>query len=243
MSGWQLVDSSAQAYERWLVPPIFTQFADDLVEVVKPGSRVLDVASGTGIVARRAAAHAGSVVGVDINEQMLEVARARDPSIEWIEGDAADLPLPDDSVDCVLCQQGLQFFLDPRAALHEMRRVLVPGGRLALSVWRPIEASPVYARLADLLDPEAAAIMRSPFMGPGADALRAMVGGDARVRISTKTVRFPSSDELLWREIASSPMSVTVDGALQSAFADAIRPYVDDDGVAFPMETYVVRAQ
>jgi SAM-dependent methyltransferase len=243
MSGWQLADSSAEAYERWLVPPIFSGFADDLVAVVEPGCRVLDVACGTGIVARRAAELAGSVIGVDINRQMLEVARAREPSIEWIEADAADLPLPDDSVDCVLCQQGLQFFADPDQALREMARVLAPGGRLALSVWRSIEGSPVYARLADLLDPDDAAIMRSPFSGPDADQLRAMVGADAHVRISIKTVRFPSSDELLWREVASSPMSVTVDSTLQSAFAAAIRPYIDDDGVAFPMETNVVRAQ
>jgi len=243
MSGWQLADNSAEAYERWLVPAIFTPFADDLVEVVKPGCRVLDVACGTGIVARRAAERAGAVIGVDVNGQMLDVARVCDPSIEWIEGDAAELPLADDSVDCVLCQQGLQFFADPQAALREMDRVLAPGGRLAVSVWRSIEGSPVFARLADLLEAEQAGIMRSPFRGPHADQLRAMVGGDARVRISVKTVRFPSSDELLRREVASSPMSVTVDSALQSAFAAAIRPYTDDDGVAFPMETDVVTAQ
>jgi SAM-dependent methyltransferase len=236
MSGWQLVDSSAEAYERWLVPPIFTPFADDLVADVRPGSRVLDVACGTGIVARRAAAHGAAVVGVDVNEQMLGVAREIAPEIRWLEADAADLPLPDAAFDWVFCQQGLQFMTDPAAAVAEMRRVLAPGGRLTVSVWRPCDA---YERLAGLLDAESAAIMRSPFAR--GDEICASVGG--RVNVSTKTVRFPSSDELLWREVASSPMSVTVDGALQTAFATAIRPYTDDDGVAFPMETYVVTAQ
>jgi ubiquinone/menaquinone biosynthesis C-methylase UbiE len=241
MSGWQLVDNSAQAYERYLVPAVLGPFADDLVEIVRPGDRVLDVACGTGIVARRAADRGAAVVGVDLNEQMLGVARALDPAIEWIAADAAELPLPDDSVDRVFCQQGLQFMPDPAATVREMVRVLAPRGTLTLSVFRPIEFSPVYAILAGLLDPEAAAIMRSPFAGPDADQLRALTGGT--VRIAIKSVRFPSAAELLRQEVASSPMSPTVDAALEEAFAAAIRHYTDDDGVVFPMETNVVRAQ
>ncbi|HEX5616924.1 MAG TPA: methyltransferase domain-containing protein [Solirubrobacteraceae bacterium] len=236
MSGWQLVDNSAQAYEQYLVPAIFTAFADELVEDVAAGTRVLDVACGTGIVARRAAAREASVVGVDVNEQMLEVARAAGPTIEWIEADAAELPLPDDSFDWVFCQQGLQFFPDPSAALAEMRRVLAPGGHLAVSLWRPCET---YEILAGLLDADNAAIMRSPF--ERTDELCALVGG--HVRIAIKPVRFPSAAELLRQEVASSPMSPAVDAALEEAFAAAIRHYTDDDGVVFPMETYVVRAQ
>jgi len=241
MSGWQLVDNSAQAYERYLVPAVLGPFADDLVEIVRPGDRVLDVACGTGIVARRAADRGAAVVGVDLNEQMLGVACALDPAIEWIAADAAEHPLPDDSVDRVFCQQGLQFMPDPAATVREMARVLAPRGTLTLSVFRPIEFSPVYAILAGLLDPEAAAIMRSPFAGPDADQLRALTGGT--VRIAIKSVRFPSAAELLRQEVASSPMSPTVDAALEEAFAAAIRHYTDDDGVVFPMETNVVRAQ
>ena len=149
--------------------------------------------------------------------------------------------MPDDSVDCVLCQQGLQFMPDPAAAVREMARVLAPQGTMTLSVFRPIEFSPAYAILAGLLDPEAAAIMRSPFAGPDADQLRALTGGE--VRIAIKPVRFPSAAELLRQEVASSPMSPTVDTALEDAFAEAMRHYTDDDGVVFPMETHVVRAQ
>ena len=236
MSGWQLVDNSAQAYERYLVPPIMAPFADDLVEGIAPGTRVLDVACGTGIVARRAAARGASVVGADLNEQMLGVARSLEGAVEWIAADAADLPLADGSCDVVLCQQGMQFMPDPAAALTEMRRVLAPGGRLTVSVWRPCEAYEVLARL---LDPENAAIMRSPF-ARGDDVCR-LVGG--HVRIEIKAVRFPSAAEMLRQEVACSPMSLTVDEALEEAFAEAMRDHADDDGVVFPIETYVVTAQ
>jgi SAM-dependent methyltransferase len=238
MSGWQLVDNSAQAYERYLVSAILSGFADELVEGVASGARVLDVACGTGIVARRAAARGADVTGVDLNEQMLEVARGIEPAIEWIQADVADLPLPDDAFDWVFSQQGLQFFPDRAAAVAEMRRVLAPGGQLVISVLRPCAA---YELLAGVLDPEAAAIMRSPFAGPDADALRTLVGG--HVRIAVKAVRFPSAEQMLRQEVASSPMSVSVDDALLAAFAEAIRPHTDDDGVVFPMETTVVRAQ
>jgi len=241
MSGWQLVDNSAQAYERYLVPVVLGPFADDLVESVRPGDRVLDVACGTGIVARRAAARGATAVGVDLNAQMLEVASAAEPMIEWIAADAAELPLPDGAFDCVFCQQGLQFMPDPAASVREMARVLAPQGTMTLSVFRPIEFSPGYAILAGLLDPEAAVIMRSPFAGPDADQLRALTGGE--IRIAIKSVRFPSAAELLRQEVASSPMSPTVDTALEEAFAAAVRHYTDDDGVVFPMETHVVRAQ
>jgi SAM-dependent methyltransferase len=241
MSGWQLVDNSAQAYERYLVPAIFTAFADELVEDVTPGTRVLDVACGTGIVARRAAARGATVVGVDLNAQMLEVARAADPAIEWLEADAGDLPLPDGAFERVFCHQALQFFPDPPVAVAEMRRVLAPGGALTVSVWRAIEFNPVYATLANLLGPDDAAIMRSPFAGPDADELRALVGGT--VRIAIKPVRFPSAAELLRQEVASSPMTLTADDSLEQAFAAAIADRTDDDGVVFPMESYVITAQ
>ena len=236
MSGWQLVDNSAQAYERYLVTAVMAAFADDLVEIVRPGDRVLDVACGTGIVARRAAARGAEVVGADLNGQMLAVASAAEPAIEWLEADAADLPFPDGAFDVVLCQQGLQFMPDPAAAVAEMRRVLAPGGRLAVSVWRPCAA---YEILAGVLDEENAAVAHSPF-ARGAEVC-ALVGG--HVRIAIKPVRFASPEEMLRQEVASSPMSLTVDDALVEAFTAAIRDRIDDDGVVFPIETYVVTAQ
>src|SRR4051794_4440488 len=123
----------AEAYERVQVPAIFTGWATDLVSIadLRAGERILDVACGTGIVARLAAprvAPAGHVVGVDVNAAMLTVARAQpQPAgavIEWHQGDAAALPFPDAAFDVVLCQQGLQHMADRGAAVREMRRVL-----------------------------------------------------------------------------------------------------------------------
>jgi ubiquinone/menaquinone biosynthesis C-methylase UbiE len=112
----------------------------------KSGERVLDVACGTGIVARLAAAAMGTghVVGLDINRGMLAFARSQSAGprlqIEWHEASALDLPFPDTSFDLILCQLGLQFFPDQPRALREMIRVLVPNGRLALSVFTAIGA-------------------------------------------------------------------------------------------------------
>jgi len=75
------------------------------------------------------------------------------PSIEWLEGSAVKMPLPDASFDAVVCQQGLQFFPDKAAALSEMRRVLKRGGRLALSCWRSIEHTPGYLVLEQVPGP------------------------------------------------------------------------------------------
>ena len=117
----------------------------------KRGEKVLDLASGTGSVARHIAPMIGvegQVFAVDINPAMLAVGRAVSPptgaSIEWREGDAVSLDLPDQTFDLVLCQQGLQFFSDRAAALRETRRVMVRNGRAVFSVWQTLDAHPVY---------------------------------------------------------------------------------------------------
>jgi len=128
-------------YERWLVGPLFRSFAERTLDEVQPsrGQRILDIACGTGIVARLAKERigaAGHVVGVDISSDMLAVARAVAPSIDWREGNAGALPLHrGEQFDIVVCQQGLQFFPDKPAAAGEMRRALTRGGRLAVSTW------------------------------------------------------------------------------------------------------------
>jgi SAM-dependent methyltransferase len=264
--GWQLEESSAEAYERYLVPLFFAPGAEHLVELATPGpgERVLDVACGTGIVARCAAPRVGAdgtVVGLDLNEGMLKVARkisseVRLP-IEWRQGDAIEMPFPDAAFDIVYCQQGLQFFPDQPAALHEMYRVLVPNGRLALSVLRSIEHNPGYVALAEALERhvgvDAGAMMRSPFIPLSTDGLRDLVAGagfrDVRILIGVGTVRYPSAEEFLRREGASSPLAGPVGAlrddvreALVRDLREALRTYVDDAGIVFPAETYLAVA-
>src|ERR1044071_8993676 len=148
---WQLQGGAAELYQRHLVPAITALWAADLVgrAGLRPGQRVLDVACGTGVVARAAAGQvgrAGRVAGLDINPGMLAVARSLPdgpgPGIGWLQASALALPFPDAAYDVVLCQLGLQFFPDRRAALAEIRRVLVPGGRIGLNVYGPSSRNP-----------------------------------------------------------------------------------------------------
>jgi ubiquinone/menaquinone biosynthesis C-methylase UbiE len=137
-----------ELYEQLAVNPLFRPWAELTLDEVNaaPGDRILDIACGTGIVARVAKARlgdAGSIVGVDVNSGMLAVARRIAPGIDWREGDAAALPLREgERFDIVVCQQGLQFFSDKPAAVAQMERALAPGGRLAVSTWRPDEEIP-----------------------------------------------------------------------------------------------------
>lgn len=168
--------TGAKIYERGLVPAVFAPWAALLIEQARlqPGERVLDVACGTGVVARRSAQHVGptgKVIGLDLNGDMLAVARSLlelpGASIGWQEGNALALPFTDETFDVVLCQQGLQFFSDRPAALREMHRVLGHGGQVIRSVWGPLERNPGHAALVRALerhlDAAAASAMRSCF--------------------------------------------------------------------------------
>jgi ubiquinone/menaquinone biosynthesis C-methylase UbiE len=263
---WQLSGNASEVYERYLVPAVFGPWAPVLVEraALQAGERVLDVACGTGIVARVAAQQLGTtgkIVGLDTNAAMLTVARSlpRIPgvSIEWQEGSALALPYPDAAFDVVFCQAGLQYFPDRPRALREMHRVLVPGGRLALLVWGPIEQSPGYALLAEALahhiGEASATIMRAPFLLGDAEEVRALIvetqfrGVD--IRTSVGGVHFPSSEDFVRHQVAGSPLAGPVsqaDGnarsALMSEVHTALRPYMPRDGLDFPIQAHLVSA-
>ncbi len=265
--GWQLAEDSAEAYEQYLVPVIFTAMAERVLDLaeVQGGERLLDVGCGTGIVARRAGprvGRTGRVVGLDLNEGMLRVARRvssdAEPAIEWRHGDAAALPFPDGAFDVVACQQALQFFAAPEQALSGMRRVLAPGGRAAIAVLRPIRYTPAYVPIAEALDrhvgPAAGAMMRSPFPDWDREHLRRVVTrggfGRLRVRIEVLSERYPSAEEMLRREAASSPLAgplsalrPAVREALVRDLEKALGDYQDDDGITFPMQTWVAIAR
>src|SRR5262245_2671177 len=134
----QVSSSAAEIYESFFVRCLFQQWTARMCDTghLQSGQRVLDVACGTGVLARAAAlrvAPGGHVIGGDINEGMLAVARRSAPAIEWHQCAAEQLPFDDGSFDAVLCQFGLMFFTDRDQAVHEMARVLRPGGRLAVA--------------------------------------------------------------------------------------------------------------
>ncbi|MEP6480178.1 MAG: methyltransferase domain-containing protein [Rhodoglobus sp.] len=139
-----LFDASdiADNYRLHLEPWLFAPWAERLVEfaALEVGQTVLDVASGTGVVARAAASTVGPtgrVIASDISERMLaKVSQAPGgEQIETLPSPATALDLPDASVDVVLCQQGFQFIRDQPAAVAEFLRVLRPGGVIAVAVW------------------------------------------------------------------------------------------------------------
>ncbi|MGH3882917.1 MAG: class I SAM-dependent methyltransferase [Pseudonocardiaceae bacterium] len=128
---WELADYSGLAQ---LLDPA----AAALVDTAAPGSgdRVLDVAAGTGNVAVRAAARGARVTACDLTPRMVQLGRERTgPGVAWIEADVEDLPLPDATVDVALSAFGVIFAPRPEVALTQLRRVLVPGGRLGLTAW------------------------------------------------------------------------------------------------------------
>jgi len=147
-----------EIYERVLVGPLFRPFAERLIDRVGPrgGDSVIDVACGTGIVARIARERLGlaaPIIGIDVAPAMLAVARVVDPSIDWREGNATSLPVAATERFTILtCHQGLQFMPDKPAAIREMRRVLAPGGRVAIATWRSLGDLPQMSELNEIAE-------------------------------------------------------------------------------------------
>lgn len=227
-----------------------------------PGERVLDVACGTGVVARVAAKHVGPtgrVVGVDLNPGMIAVARALPAPvgapIEWLEQSALDLQLKDASFNAVLCQQGLQFFPDKAVALKEMLRVLDHGGRLALSVWNStgLYNNAVGDALARLVGNEVADRFNASRQVPTAEDLRYLAteaGFSAiDVRVSRIDVHLPRLDKFVLNHLAATPVASAIAAAdpearkkIGASVMERLRRYVDGDGVTYPEETHVLTA-
>jgi SAM-dependent methyltransferase len=260
---WQVAGSAAQVYERQLVPAIFGPWARRVLDVAAPtaGERVLDVACGTGVVARLAAERVGPtgrVVGLDLNPGMLAVARSLPVGgapVGWVQATAGRLPFPDGSFEVVCCQLGLQFFPDRSAALAEMARVLVVGGRLAVMVWRSIDHSPGFAVLAGALDRHvgsaAGALMRAPFGLGDEGALRGLVAGvgfgEVWLDRQAGVVRFGSARELVVAYGAGSPLAGPIGAAGPAARAGllaevqaALEEWQGAAGLAFPIEALLV---
>jgi ubiquinone/menaquinone biosynthesis C-methylase UbiE len=253
---WQLSGNAAERYERVLVPAIFAPWAADLVSLadLRPGERVLDVACGTGVVARLAAERVGAggqITGLDLNEGMLEVARslpspAGAAAVVWVQGSALAMRLPDASFDVVLCQQGVQFFPDRPLALREMIRVLVPNGRVLASVWEgptPYTTA-MWNAVERHVGADAAATLRKSRAGENPKALQhlMMQAGFREVKIvqRTRTARIRAVGDFVLRHLAATPVAGTVQALSDSVrmvlaedAARALRPYADGDGITF----------
>ena len=259
-----LSGTRGEIYEQHMVPAIFGLWAPDLVDSarVRPGERALDVACGTGVVTRVLAERVGPtgrVVGLDSNPDMLAAARSASSqsNIEWLVENAMSMSLLDQVFDAVVCQQGFQFIPDKPAVLREIRRVLVPGGRLALSVWRSVDQSPAFRIIRDYLahrlGPEKAALR--PFGLPDGKAIGAMVASagfrDVKVRAEVKISRFQSPQRMIQSLAGGVPNmlgALAEQGgpdeleALATEIAEATPSYFDDEGWATPMASNIITA-
>jgi SAM-dependent methyltransferase len=205
---------AGRGYEALFVPSLFEVWTKHLVEGagIAAGSHVLDVACGTGVLARDAlakAGHNGRVVGADPAPGMLAAAHELEPGIEWLLCDAETLDVEDEAFDCVVSQFGMMFFDDREKAAQEMYRALKPGGSLALAVWRSVDHNPAYADIIRVLEehvgPPAADALRLPYSLGDAEEVAAALnsGGFDSVLVETKTevATFPSARRMVEAEL------------------------------------------
>jgi SAM-dependent methyltransferase len=255
----QISPEAAQLYERFFVPALFDQWPGQLLELagVRAGDRVLDVACGTGVLARTAQAlvgPTGSLTGLDLNAGMLTVAAQAEPGVTWVSGPAEALSMADESFDRVLCQFGLMFFADREAAVREMARVTRPGGQVCVATWAGLAESPGYAALTDLLEElfgrEPAEALGAPFsLGTEAELRGAMAAAFDQVAVQRLEgrARFPSIDDWVATDVRAWTLRDMLDDRqfedLRAAAQVRLREFCDADGrVAFDAPALVALA-
>jgi ubiquinone/menaquinone biosynthesis C-methylase UbiE len=223
----------------------FAHFGRRLVDIaaIAPGNRVLDVASGRGAVLFPAAEKAGAsgdALGIDLAEEMVRItneAAARSglrPRVRVM--DAERLDFPDAAFDRVLCGFGIMFFPDQARALGEFRRVLKPGGRLAVSTWRVQQAQEVVAAMiaVGLTPPRSPGWITDP--GDLARLLAAAGFGNVRVDMDSHSFRYADADDY-WQQARGTGLRGILDDLdsaqsqrLRAALADRMRPHQRPDG-------------
>lgn len=253
---------AAWAYERLHVDALFRQWAAQVLDAASVGSgqRVLDVACGTGAVARIArdrVGPTGSVAGVDLDPGMLAVAEHIQPDIDWRQGDAGALPFDDDGFDAVVSQFGLMFFPDRVGAIREMLRCARPGARVVVAVWDSLEHSDAFATSVDLLERRAGAAaadaLRAPFQLGDTAQLRALFeqAGASTVSIDTRagTARFPSVRSMVEADLRGwlPLLGIVLDDELIESILheadDVLTAHVNDgDTMVFDVRAHLVTA-
>jgi SAM-dependent methyltransferase len=158
----EITDDFVKMHEDFLVPAIYAQWAHRVAEIanIDLGHNILDVACGTGTLARAALLEAGltgKVTGLDVSEKMLESASKHSRKIKWRHGDAEALPFEKNQFDRVMCQFSLMFIANRVSAIKEMLRVCKPDGLVVVAIWAPMEHSRAYCALNRLVQKYAGA--------------------------------------------------------------------------------------
>lgn len=257
--GWQRVAGRYQ--DTWA--GLTAGFIDPLLEAaaVTGGARVLDVACGPGFVAEAVRARGASVVGLDFSQEMVRIARARCPEIEFRVGDAQALPFDAGAFDAVVMNFGLLHLPEAERALAEAARVLRPGGRYAFTVWAGPEESAGAKIMQDALRAHADLSVPIP---QGPDHLRhgriedwrrtleasGFDPGTVRVALARARWDVPTDFFLFEAErhagvrtaallAAQTPQALA---AVERQVTLAVRAFAAADGFAIPYAAYVVSA-
>ncbi|MGH3647148.1 MAG: class I SAM-dependent methyltransferase [Micromonosporaceae bacterium] len=194
----------------------------------------------------------GAVVGLDLNQAMLDVAARVRPDLDWRRGDGAALPFGDASFDLVLCQAALMFFPDRVQALREMARVVRPDGRVAVLVPGRLESGGAYPRLYEVVrrhaGQDALDMLSAYFVLGDLDQLTALCEGAGLRVTETRTrlgaVRRGSIDEFVAAEVYSTPLgerlAADVYQRILAESREALAEYADGAGAAIPIESHTV---
>ena len=259
--------SPAETYESYFVPAMFQPWANLLLHhaALQPGERVLDVACGTGVVARMAAPVVGlrgHVGAIDMSLSMVDVARSLPApdgaSIAWHVGDANVLPFSDGEFDVVLCQHALPFFPNRAVVAREMHRVLKSGGRALAIVLQALERHVVFQALMESVARYLGvpiSVVQIPFALCEAEELRTLyaAGGfeDVEVYPESILVGFPNAEKFVPLAVMSSaaavpafanlsgPAKVEMIEAIRAEIEPAIQAYRNGEHLSFPMFAHV----
>lgn len=258
---FQITPEQAELYEERFVPALFAHWVDAVLDAagVGPGQDLLDVACGTGIVARSAAGRVGPtgrVTGLDLNPAMLAVAARLAPDLTFEQGDAADLPFEDDSFDVVTCQAAAMFFPDLIGALREMGRVTRPDGVVAVQVFDLREDQPAYgpwiAMVARHAGQDAMRMLGTYWVHGDRDRMREQAAA-AGLRVTAvhdhqRPATFPSVEAMVLAEVNATPLADRLSPAdLDVIIADSYKVYepfvaAGDDHLTIPVGGYVLVA-
>jgi len=261
---FQLTSTAALLYEEQKVPAIFGPLARATLAMheVSPQDNVLDVACGTGIVARAVRELFGDepvVTGIDVNEAMIttgrDICERESVDVDFRSGDAANTPFRDGEFTFIICQQGRQYFPDENAALIELRRIAAHRCRFVLTVWsRP---SPLFLALADSLRTHVGAKVAkqslAPFSWAGADTIvdRMTETGYSRIDVRELEVErvLNEPEDSITKEIMSNPVGPAV-AALGETVIDAVvadtlaatTRFQHNNKLVIPQHTYLISA-
>jgi len=258
-SDWGVPGTGPEIYERVFVPAMLGPWAKRGLTIAnpQPGEQVLDVACGTGALTRllaKAVGPGGRVVGLDLNPDMLAVARRLPVNqVDWRDGSADALPFEDESFDVVCCAFGLMFFPDQPAALREMRRALKGGGRLMVMVWGSILKCPGQMAMQQSWTRHFEADYSSLF------AIQHSLGDESAVRSLVQDAgfrlvsvgaemgeaNFAAAEDLPrgYGAMAGIPTDVSTRAAAINDVTAALASYVSPQGLVYPIQAILAGAR